>query len=939
MPRPAALAALVAGVIALPAPGARAQGATGALRVTVLEADGERASGAVVALDDASPRADAGGAGRVSFVHVRPGRHLVRAAVGPRAAEAEAVVGAGGTSRVTLRLPASAGETGPPAIVTGSFDRGTLFTDDERREPWAGDPWSLLRNVPGVVVDRADVAGSDSAQQSLVISRGDPGTGAVWSLDGVDLTDAAALGTTSLYPDLDSTSLVEARTSALDVRVRTPGVQVSLFTREIGPRWNGRLHVRAAGPRSSNLPGELAGRPLVRNDTERVTAMGGELGGPVHGDRVRAWMAWGRNAVRQETFTGHEERLATSVITARAQARVGAGTTSLLALRGEKVDEDRDPTLDASPAARWRQSGPTRLVAVEDHRRLGSFSLLTRASYLDAGFRLEPRGGTASSGYEDFHGVFQRSYQRFDTRRPRFELGAEAATAGHWLRGDHVLTAGGGYRRSVVTTQAQWPGNEAVAFERQTVFFRAFALTGFALPTRAQSARSVHGGWSAYVQDEARVGRLGLTLGLRLEQLSGRNLASSVEANPAFSALLPAVTYGGGPDEIRWRDLLPRAGVSWDIRGQGATVARLGYAAYAAPVGAAEVTTDNPLGQVASLTYYWIDANGNHTVDPGELDPVRGRLGASGVDPASPAAAVTPNAIAAGLRAPRTHEVTLALEHGRAGGLHAVAQASWRRLVHPLWRPLRGLTVSDYAIRGAVTGTLFGQPYEVGYYAPASLSRLVPGNGRLLDNHEGYRQDAWTAEVAADGRLWSRVRWEVAASATDWREYFTDVTRSLQDPTPTDTQPLRDAGFVAVSPGGLGRGDVFASARWTGSAGLSASLPWRLAASARLYARDGFPIPYFQVADTGDPTGAAKNVLVSPGIDVFRMPPLALLDARLERSMRVGRGTLTGGVDAFNVLNRATTLQVTRDVEVPSLGRPREILRPRMVRFGLDYRF
>ena len=53
----------------------------------------------------------------------------------------------------------------------------------------------------------------------------------------------------------------------------------------------------------------------------------------------------------------------------------------------------------------------------------------------------------------------------------------------------------------------------------------------------------------------------------------------------------------------------------------------------------------------------------------------------------------------------------------------------------------------------------------------------------------------------------------------------------------------------------------------------------------------------------------------------------------------MGRGTLVAGLDAFNVLNRATTLQVTRDVEAPSAGRPREILRPRMMRFGLEYRF
>jgi hypothetical protein len=678
----------------------------------------------------------------------------------------------------------------------------------------------------------------------------------------------------------------------------------------------------------------------VRNDTGRVSEIGGDTGGPVAGERLWLWAAWGRSAIRQELFTGHEDRLSTTDLTLRARARVGAGTLDVLGLRAEKVDEDRDVTVSASPESRWRQSGPARLLAVEDRRPLRGISLLSRVSYLDAGFRLEPRGGTAASAFEDFRGVFQRSYQRFETRRPRFEAGLEAAAAARGLGLSHVLLAGGGYDRSLVTTESSWPGNGVLAFERQSVFFRAFGLTGFALPTRAQSARSRQEGWEAYAQDEARRGRLGITAGLRLDRRSGRNLTSAVEANPTFPDLLPAVRYDGGPTEIRWSSLLPRAGLSWDLARDGGVVARLGYAAYAAPLGAADVTFDNPIGREgASLTYYWIDRNGDHTVDRGELDPVRGLLSSSAVNPASPADALSPHAIAPGLRAPRTHEVSAGLE--RAGGrrLRGAVRATYRRLVDPLWRPLRGLTLSDYVIRGSVRGTLVGEPYDVGYYAPASLSRLVPGNGRLLANREGYRQDTWTADLALSGRLGSRLEWQAAGAISDGREFFTDPMRSIQDPTSTEGEPLRDAGTVAVRASGLGRGDLFASARWTASAGVRASLPGRLVAATRLYARDGFPIPYFQVADTGDPTGAAKNVLVAPEVDAFRLPALFLVDLRVERALRAGPGTLTAAVDVFNLLDRATSLQVTRDVEAPSLGVPRDLLRPRLVRFGLQYRF
>ena len=44
-----------------------------------------------------------------------------------------------------------------------------------RTVPRPTDPWSVLRDVPGVVVDRVNVGGSDTAQQALLVSHGDPG--------------------------------------------------------------------------------------------------------------------------------------------------------------------------------------------------------------------------------------------------------------------------------------------------------------------------------------------------------------------------------------------------------------------------------------------------------------------------------------------------------------------------------------------------------------------------------------------------------------------------------------------------------------------------------------------------------------------------------------------------------------------------------------------
>lgn len=849
----------------------------------------------------------------------------------------------GQTPPATVEADASEEEkTQPQRASRPSLDGGTLLTAEALASlPRPTDPWSVLRDVPGVVVDRVNVGGSETAQQSLLVSHGDTGPGAVWTLDGIDITDPASLGFTTIYPDMDALAAVEARTSALDVRVRTPGVQVGLLLPGRPERFSGVLHLRGAGDalQSDNLPTALRTRPFLRNRTDRILELGGQAGGTVKKERLWIWGALSRSSLRQQTFTEHAESLWTSSLTAKAGLRLGSGVFSILALRAEKIHEDRDTGLSAAPEARWRQSGPAHLVAAEDRRNWGGVSLLSRISYVDAGFRLDPPGGASSNVFQDFRGVLRGSYYTFDTDRSRVQAGVEATGRRRWLGLDHELLAGAGYRRMPVATRLAWPGNKVLAIERQSVFFRAFRLTGFALPLRDENARSVHDEAEAYVQDTVRMGRLSAGVGFRLDRLAGRNRASSVAANPVFPELLPAVAYTGEDSRFRWLDLLPRAGVAWDVRGDGSLVARTSYAAYGAPLGAGEIAFDNPLVVDASLAYFWRDLNGDHAVEAGELDLPRGLVASSGLDPADPASPTSPNVVDPALRSPRTHEAAISLEEFFGRNLAAAIHVSLRRTGRILWTPLSNLALGDYVARGRVVGRLFGEEYAVTYFAPAAESKIVPGDGRRLANRPAYHRESVTVEATLRGQVGEGVSWRAWGALMDHREYFEDFRRSIQDPTPLDTDPLQDAGRVAVRAAGLGRGDVFVNARWAAGAWLQASLPWRFHAAVLAHARDGFPIPYFEVANTGDPTDGAKSVLVAPRVDSFRLAPLVLVDARLDRALRVGAGTLTVLLDAFNLLDRGTTLQVARDIELPAFSRPREIMRPRILRLGVEYRF
>ena len=425
----------------------RAQEATGSLEVVLGAAVPERvllAAPGLVRETTPDPR------GAASFLQLPPGRYRLEAGA---ACPTQVDVGPG--ERRVVRCSGPADSIGAPSEAAEAsagarprepgFDLTTEITADElRTTPRPADPWSALRDVAGVVVDRVDVGGSDSEQQSLLVSHGDSGAGATWNLDGVEVTDPAALGTTLVYPDMDALETLVARTAAVDVRVRTPGVQVALALRPAGERLSGALHARGSwdGLQADNLPDELEGRPFFRNRTDHVSELGAEVGGPVFAGRAWLFGAVFRNALDQEAFTEHEEELRTTGLTAKGRVRLRGGTLRLLALRTQKVHEDRDTGLSSSHAARWRQSAPTWLLAVEDQRRVAGLQLLSHLSFADGGFRLEPYGGDGPSAFEDFRGVLQRSYQRFETERRRLRAGAEVAAERQAFGARHSLVGG-----------------------------------------------------------------------------------------------------------------------------------------------------------------------------------------------------------------------------------------------------------------------------------------------------------------------------------------------------------------------------------------------------------------------------------------------------------------------------------------------------------------
>jgi len=65
-----------------------------------------------------------------------------------------------------------------------------LTADDLQETPNARDPWAMLQTVPTVYLDRLNIGGSESGQQSNYNAKGAQATDNTWNLDGVPVTDA-----------------------------------------------------------------------------------------------------------------------------------------------------------------------------------------------------------------------------------------------------------------------------------------------------------------------------------------------------------------------------------------------------------------------------------------------------------------------------------------------------------------------------------------------------------------------------------------------------------------------------------------------------------------------------------------------------------------------------------------------------------------------------
>ena len=235
----AALALLL--VAALAAAPATAQEQTGDLAGTVRDNGGQALPGVTVTVTGGgAPRVavtDSGGGFR--FLNLSPGTYALTADLEgfSKLESSDVGIRLGQTTRLELTLTSAVTDVitvtaDAPLLDSKQTSRVTnLAASDLDSLPTARDPWSLLALTPGVQVDRVNVGGNESGQQSGFLAPGASGSENAFTVDGVVLTDMAAVGASATYFDFGAFEEVQLTISSADVTVATAGVTVNQVTK------------------------------------------------------------------------------------------------------------------------------------------------------------------------------------------------------------------------------------------------------------------------------------------------------------------------------------------------------------------------------------------------------------------------------------------------------------------------------------------------------------------------------------------------------------------------------------------------------------------------------------------------------------------------------------------------------------------------------------
>ncbi len=681
-------------VIALVAVSAMAQIQSGNIFGKVLGNDGSALPGVTVTLSGvgAPQTFITDGQGDFRFLNLSPGQYSLKAELAGygTATRSGVTVNIGRNADVSMALNPSVSQTitvtaEAPLLDTRRTGTGATVSEVELQNvPSARDPWVVLQQVPGVLMDRINVGGNESGQQSQFVSKGATADTATYSVDGVNTTDMIATGSSSDYYDFGSFEEIQVTTGGTDPRVQTPGAQINIVTKRGTNDLSGsaRYYLADGAWQSPADPTpEARGEDPTRNpsnvpyllhaneiDTNREA--GFEVGGPIIRDRL--WL-WGSYADQQidllvsqsdpailppgaDPNLRYTDKTTLETLNLKLNAQITRNNSATAFYSdNDKVKLGRNASPTRPPDTTWNQGGfgPKGTYKIEDtHIFSSNFYLTGMYSKVNGGFGLWANAGAdcqdmdCAMAHQEhswtldfFNGVNRSNFFSAQGVRPQEQARADGSAFFNTGAMSHELKFGFGYRNAGAKGLTFYPNNQ------QILDFSEFAPAN---APRCTLANAEIGGCRGigltyfysignydyeykyndlYVGDTMLWGNLTLQAGLRFDRQKGiagdqASPANSFVTMPDGTPLLPAMSVDADLiDTMTWEDISPRIGLTYALGAEKKTLLRAAYNRYVQQMGSnSSGFTTAIFGGYRYTGWYTVDLNNNDRIDAGEIN-------------------------------------------------------------------------------------------------------------------------------------------------------------------------------------------------------------------------------------------------------------------------------------------------------------------------------
>jgi len=817
-----------------------------------------------------------------------------------------------------------------PIVDTKKTGSAYNITETMLQEiPSPRDPWAIIKQIPGIDMWDENVGGSKSGEQIVFSAKGSYTIGSGnFVMDGINITDNYARGSSSRYYDFDSFEEIQVVTTGQNPAIKTGGVSINMVTRRGGNKFEflGRFFFTNDKLQGDNRTQELIDLEYIGNQINQLTDYGFQAGGPILRDKIWFWLGYGVQDIRLLSIDNYPQDTKIESFNAKLNFQLSPKDRGELAfIYNDKTVFSRFVGPRRPPEATYDMTtNGNPFVKLEYERMFSDTFLMTlKLSYNWGWFGLDPRGGLDNqAAYDYYTSTYSGTTEYQRSNRPSYNAHIDGNYfLEGFLGGDHEFKFGVEYRLTPSWGDHIWPGG-----------VRKYYYNG--QPFQAQIHRCL---WdqesdrlSIYFNDAYSVGRFTFNLGFRVDRENSWANALEVPANPIAPEIMPAFTYSAiDPGVVFWT-FAPRLGFTFDITGDGKTILRANigrYSFWPSNLGGRLAMTEENNAQ-----YFWDDINGDDFVSKDELVgyPYEGLLSYGGYDIFDPTNPVSPFEIDPDLKSQLTDELFIGVERELFKDFSLGANITIRKNYRLIWsinfNRDTGQRDNQEDWEGPFQGseTVDGTTYDYEYWAPKTHQFELPHTS--VENRPDYHTNHTSFEVVATKRL--SHRWMMNASFSIMRTTDHFGERGYLDPTNVE---FRDGGNILADP------------RWMAKINFLYQLPWGFNFSGFAHARDGWA--WDRYVRVRAPERAAKGlgtwvILFVEQWGTTRLSNFYNVDLSMSKDFILGRyGRLTVQVDAFNVFDFDHDIWRENRLNSPYYNEIIEILNPRVIRLGVRYRF